>query len=259
MRTKTLCSVGPVSDYRPGQSRVVGVLGGMGPTATVDFYDKLVRATQARTDQDHLKVVIWADPTVPSRQAAIAGVGESPIPSLRKGVRNLVAVGADLLVCPCNTAHAFLPEIAAEEGIELISIVDTAVARIVAARGQRVGLLATDGALSANLFQPALRRAAMTPVFPSEQSQEQLMRAIYQIKSETATRAAAVDNVTAALEEFAQQHVDTVLVGCTELSTIVDQLPKAAWNLIDASQTLVERTVLEARRTQGTVRERCAL
>jgi aspartate racemase len=259
MRTKTLCSVGPVSDYRPCQSRVVGVLGGMGPTATVDFYDKLVRATQARTDQDHLKVVIWADPTVPSRQAAIAGVGESPIHSLRQGVRNLVAVGADLLVCPCNTAHAFLPEIAAEEGIELISIVDTAVASIVAARGQRVGLLATDGALSARLFQPALRSAAMTPVLPSEQSQQQLMQAIYQIKSETATKAAVVDNVTAALGEFAEQDVDTVLVGCTELSTIVDQLPKAAWNLVDASQTLVERTVLEARRTEGTVRERCAL
>lgn len=226
-------------------SRIVGILGGMGPAATVDFYDKLVRATPARDDQDHLRVVIWADPTVPNRHAALAGEGEDPEPWLRRGVRALVGSGADLLVCPCNTAHAFLPPIATEERIELVSIIDAAVDEIPREAARQVGLLVADGARESGLYQSALRERGMEPVLPSRQAQQDLMRTIYRVKAE-ADPASTVRELVPVLDELADVGVDTVVVGCTELSTVVDRL-RTSLTLVDASQALARRTVLRAR------------
>lgn len=226
-------------------SRVVGVLGGMGPAATVDFYDKLVRATPARHDQDHLRVVIWADPTVPNRHAALAGEGEDPEPWLRRGVRRLVASGADLLVCPCNTAHAFLPSIAADERIELISIIDAAVEELPSGAGQRVGLLAADGARASGLYQSALRERGLEPVLPSPQAQQELMEAIYRVKADPDPES-TVRQLGPVLDELENASADSVVVGCTELSTVVEHLDTRL-TLVDASQALARRTVLRAR------------
>ncbi|MEO8851794.1 MAG: aspartate/glutamate racemase family protein [Allobranchiibius sp.] len=98
----------------------------MGPRATVDFYDKLVTLTPADSDQEHLRVIIWADPTVPNRQDAILSDGRSPAPWLRRGMQELVRAGAEILVMPCNTAHRYVRDVrdVLSEGVEFIDIVD---------------------------------------------------------------------------------------------------------------------------------------
>src|SRR5205823_10945930 len=96
------------------QHPIVGILGGMGPAATADLYAKIIAATPATRDQDHLHVVIWADPTVPDRSTALLHGGEDPTPWLLRGAQRLVEMGAALIAVPCNTAHAFLPRIAGE-------------------------------------------------------------------------------------------------------------------------------------------------
>ncbi|MBA2695360.1 MAG: aspartate/glutamate racemase family protein, partial [Actinobacteria bacterium] len=145
----------------PTLSKVVGVLGGMGPAATVDFYAKLVRHTPAQRDQDHLRVVIWADPTVPSRQEALLAGGTDPTPWLEEGVRHLVGSGAQIVVVPCNTIHAYLGPVLADQPVEFLSIIDTTVRAIQRRDARRVGLLATDGALASGVFQAALDAAGI--------------------------------------------------------------------------------------------------
>src|SRR2546428_7813554 len=100
------------TEARPGPApgdhadKVVGVLGGMGPLATADFYAKLVRLTPARTDQDHLRVIIDSNPQVPDRTRGLRGEGPDPTPALVATARGLERAGADLIAIPCNSAHA---------------------------------------------------------------------------------------------------------------------------------------------------------
>src|SRR5262245_56844098 len=105
-------------------TKTIGVIGGMGPAATLAFFGKLLEATHAERDQDHLRVLIDNNPRVPDRNAAIAGRGPSPGPQLAESARGLELAGADFLVIACNTAHAFASEIEAAVAIPLMSMID---------------------------------------------------------------------------------------------------------------------------------------
>ena len=226
-------------------SRIVGILGGMGPAATVDFYDKLVRATPARTDQDHLRVVMWADPTVPDRLAAVRGTGTDPSPWLEQGVRRLQEAGAELIVAPCNTVHAFLPEVVARTGVEFLSIIDTAVAAAVAADpASKVGLVAADGAVESELYQRALLAAGREAVLPSPSEQNELMRIIHAVKSGEHGQSER-DALSVIFAALAAHGAGSVIVGCTELSVVVDDV-RTDLRVVDAAEELARLTVARA-------------
>src|SRR5512139_2189053 len=95
------------------EQKIIGVLGGMGPAATADFFQKIIQATPAKTDQDHLKVVIFSNPHVPDRTAAIRGDGQDPLPELVAGADALIRAGADFLTIPCVTVHYFFDRLQA--------------------------------------------------------------------------------------------------------------------------------------------------
>ncbi|QPZ39598.1 aspartate/glutamate racemase family protein [Paramicrobacterium chengjingii] len=228
------------------ESRVVGILGGMGPAATVDFYDKLIKATPATKDQDHLRVVIWADPTVPDRTKALRSGGLDPTPWLDRGVENLVASGAEILVVPCNTIHAYLPAVVRDKNIHFISIIDAAVQQAQqAASAGKVGLLATQATLESGVYQEALGERGFETVVPSRRIQSRLMQVIYQVKA--GDTGEAVRNVTASiLDDLAAQGVTAVIAACTEISVLVSDLT-ASIPVIDPSHALALRTVAAAR------------
>ncbi|HET7037665.1 MAG TPA: amino acid racemase, partial [Thermomicrobiaceae bacterium] len=103
---------------------VIGILGGMGPLATADLYRKIIEVTPARTDQEHLHVIIDADPSIPERTTALLHGGEDPTPKLIAGARRLAAAGVDFIIVPCNTAHAFLPRVEAAVDVPFISMIE---------------------------------------------------------------------------------------------------------------------------------------
>lgn len=202
-----------------GASRIVGVLGGMGPRATVDFYDKLVAHTPAASDQEHLRVVIWADPTVPNRQDAILADGESPAPWLRRGIEQLIRAGAEIIVMPCNTAHRFVRDVL-PEGIEFIDIVDVTVETVRRHPTTAVGLLATDAALASDLFQSALHEIGRDVVLPSRTDQAQLTELIGGVKAGAAD-AASRERLTLILSDLAARGAGVTIAGCTEVSALL--------------------------------------
>ena len=229
-------------------SRIVGILGGMGPAATVDFYDKLVRATPARTDQDHLRVVMWADPTVPDRLAAVRGAGTDPSPWLTDGVRRLQEAGAELIVSPCNTVHAFLPAVMAGVGVEFVSIIDAAVEAVdVTDQERKVGLVAADGAVESELYQRALLAAGREAVLPSPSEQAELMRIIHAVKSGDHGQSER-DALSVIFAALAARGAGSVIVGCTELSVVVDDV-RTDLRVVDAAEELAGRAVIAAGRT----------
>lgn len=232
----------------PVPSRVVGILGGMGPSATADFYAKLISHTPASLDQEHLRVVIWADPTVPSRQDAILAGGQDPTPWLETGLQRLMDCGAEIIVVPCNTVHGYLPAILAGKPVEFISIIDSTIHAVQrSARGGTIGLLATDGALLSGIYQQALSDAGYAVAVPAPEDQALLMNIVHGVKAGR-PGASSLQDLRHILANLHEQGIRSVIVGCTELSTLVSEIGDAGvMTLIDPAVELAIATVRSAR------------
>jgi aspartate racemase len=227
---------------------VVGVLGGMGPAATADFYAKLIRATPAATDQQHLRVVIWADPTTPDRTRALLENGPDPTPWLIHGAGVLKAAGAGMIAVPCNTAHAFLPAVIEQVGVPIVHMIDQ-VARYLLSRPhpvREIGLLATTGTLRAELYQDWLAKDGVKVHHPDTIEQEtDVMSAIRAIKAgnggPNTTRVLLL-----AANRLIDQGAEVIIAGCTEipLGLPAEALPVP---LVDPAQVLATAVVTLAR------------
>lgn len=226
---------------------VLGVLGGMGPAATVAFLDALVRATPAAVDQEHIDTVVLSHASVPDRTARLVDPTQpDPTPYLMGDLELLARLGATCAVIACNTSHAFLP---AELPLPLLSLVrvgaEAAVARAreTGSQAPRVMVLATDGTRQSRVYQDALEDLGAEALLPDEAGQREVMSVIY-------------DRVKAGLDvstpdfldllERQRGEADTVILACTELSVLAAQagpdLPRYA---VDAQAALVERVVEE--------------
>jgi len=149
--------------------RTVGVLGGMGPWATLDFMAKALKAGEGASEQDNLRLIVDCNPKVLDRNAALGGNGPSPGPTLAAMARGLEAAGADFLVMACNAAHAWQGEIEAATALPFASIIEET-CRWLAERdppGRRIGLMGADACLSADLYQKALTAVGLTAVTPT--------------------------------------------------------------------------------------------
>lgn len=226
----------------PGAPRVVGVLGGMGPLATVDFLRKLVQATPARTDQEHVPVVVSAIPQVPDRTAAWLGQGASPLPALRASAQRLVAAGASAIVMPCNTAHLWFDELQSGVALPMLHLVDAAVDAVVQrlGPGAPVGLLATEATLHSGLYTRR-RNGDVHWVLPTARERETwITPGIAAVKAGRLPAGRAL--LDPALQALARRGARAVVLGCTEIPLVLEQAPHAPL-LIDATGALARRAV----------------
>lgn len=221
---------------------VVGVLGGMGPAATVDFMARLLAATPAARDEDHLRILVDCNPHVPNRNRAAAGGGPSPGPVLAGMARGLETQGATLLAMPCNAAHAFTADIRAAVAIPFVSMIEV-VADTVArdhARARRIGLLAVDATLSAGLYQPVLPE----PMLLSAEDQARFMVLIYRIKAgDTGPQVRREMAVLAAA--LVGQGAELVLAACTEVPLVLGAADVPV-PLLSATDMLVAEVIARA-------------
>src|SRR6516225_7744843 len=133
---------------------VLGILGGMGPLATLDFMRKVLDATPAARDQDHVPMIVSCLPQIPDRTAAFRGEGGSPLEAIVACGRRLERAGADLIVMPCNTAHLWFDEVQAQLQRPMLHLVDAALREALDRAGPdaRLGLLATDATIASGLY-----------------------------------------------------------------------------------------------------------
>ncbi len=226
----------------------VGVLGGLGPEATVDFFAKVLRSTPARTDQEHLHLLIDNDPSVPDRNDAVAGRGPSPGPHLARMARGLEQAGADFLVMVCNAAHAFQDAIEDAVSVPFVSIVEETAAATVALRPQarRVGVLAAEGALDAGLYRHAFASLGVEAVEPTGADRERFMELMYAVKA--GDKGAAVQRGMLGLAgALARSGAGALVAGCTEVPLVLTQQALAGAGLtlplVNSTDVLVRSTV----------------
>ena len=205
----------------PSGTGLVGVIGGMGPLATADFYRDIIAASPASRDQDHLPLIIWGDPRIPDRSDALTAGGADPTEAIRSAALALVAAGAEQLVVACNTAHIFLDRALAGIDVPLLSLVDETV-RVAADRGvggEGVAILATDGTIASGVYQEAFAAAGVPAFVPPEPVQPRIMQAIRAVKAGDLDAATAL--LLGAAAELRETGAGALLAACTELPSVL--------------------------------------
>lgn len=221
---------------------VVGVLGGMGPLATVDFMHKLLLATPAASDQEHVPVLVSSIPQVPDRTRAFRGEGESPLGAMVDSGRRLAQAGAGLIVMPCNTAHLWFEALEAELGLPMLHLVDAAIdeARQALGAGGRLGLLATDATLASGLYinRPAAGIRWSLPT--ASEVMELVMPGIVHVKAGRLDEGR--DLLQQAALQLKRRGAEAVVLGCTEIPVVLGH-DDAPLPVIDATAALARKAV----------------
>jgi aspartate racemase len=225
-------------------TRTVGVIGGLGPAATLDFFDRILKRTKAVRDQDHLRLIIDNNTKVPDRNAASRGEGPSPGSVIAASARGLQDAGAEFVVMACNAAHAYEEEIRAALAVPFISMIEETIRAVADMGAKRAGVLAADPCLRADLYQSGLRRAGVEPLLLAEESQRTFMELIYRIKSGDTGDAVRRSMATLA-KKLEARGADVILAGCTEVP-IVLAADDIDGELVTSTEVLVERTIVFA-------------
>lgn len=199
-------------------TEVIGILGGMGPAATADFYTKLVASTHVLKDQDHPQVVIWADPAIPDRTEALLDGGEDPTPWMLHGIKILADAGATMVAIPCNTAHAFIPALEDQAPLTIIHMIGEVARELAEATGPltRIGLLATTGTCRTGLYQEWMDKRGIEVLLPDTGDQETVMTAIRAVKAGQAGPQTQELFANVA-RRLVQSGAQAIVAGCTEI------------------------------------------
>src|ERR1700722_9840000 len=219
--------------------RVVGIIGGMGPEATLDLMRRVLAKTPAQGDQDHIHLIVESNPKIPSRIAhLIEGTGADPTPELVRIAQNLERAGAQALAMPCNTAHAYSDAIRNAVDIPLLDMVARSVEHLATLHpGRRVGVLASSAVFRIGLYAKAMTAAGLASLMPLRQTE--IMGLIKAVK-----RGETGEEMQRSLAELAldlANRTDVLLIACSELSVIsgaitvpyVDSLDVLAADIIE--------------------------
>ncbi|MBO4864790.1 MAG: aspartate/glutamate racemase family protein [Eubacterium sp.] len=225
---------------------LLGVLGGLGPLATVYFMDLLVKMTDAESDQNHIPTLVMNDSDIPDRTDYILGKNcESPLPKLEEDAKMLEKCGCDYIVIPCNTAHYFYDEVQEQVHVPIINILEETVKYAYKRNPniKSIGIMATDGTLKTGSYKKYLDKYGLKQITLSPENNESLMNIIYnQVK---AGKKVDMVEFMRLVVELIRDGSDVVILGCTELSIINhnNSLTSHMDYIVDSMDVLAEASI----------------
>ena len=203
--------------------RLIGILGGMGPEATLDLYRYILALTPATKDQDHIRVLIYSNPKTPDRTKAIAEDGESPVNGLIESAMLLERAGAGIIAMPCNAAHYYLPDMQKKVGIPILDMI--AETRKSLSRqlpsAKMVGVIASLGAVHSRVYQKSLNEAGIDVLMPNDAEQAAIENGIAQVKAGTHTQSVQ-ETFQGIGSRLYRSGAAAVILGCTEVPLAFD-------------------------------------
>lgn len=234
--------------------KTIGIIGGLGPMATVYFLECITRMTAAERDQEHPRVFLESLPDIPDRTDYILGKSpDNPLPRMIEAGKSLEKMGADFITIPCVTAHYFYNALSRELDIPLIPLTRVLAEDICEKGIRRVGILATSGTIESKVVEKELDAQGISSVTPRGELQGLLMEIIYgQIKKDAPVQWNVVERV---IDDLKGQGAEKIILGCTELPL----LKKSVWQAenealrrmlfggcIDVLEVLAQKAVLES-------------
>lgn len=221
----------------------LGVIGGLGPIATAHFMELVIKMTDACTDQEHLDMIIYNFSSIPDRTSYILdNTKKNPLPDIIKIGKALTEQKVDFIAIPCITAHYFGDALQEEITAPVIHIVRETVAHLKENGITKAGIMATDGTITAGLFQKELENNGITPIVPSKDYQTDVMSLIYDCVK--ADKPADMEKFNRVKNELQKNGAETIILGCTELSLIKRDYPIGK-GFIDAMEVLAQKSVLK--------------
>jgi len=227
--------------------KIIGILGGMGPEATMDLFYKIIKLTPAEKDQDHLRIIIDNNPKIPDRTAAILGKGKDPLHALRETAKNLEKAGADFIIIPCNTAHYFLPSIQESVKIPILNMVEEAAkeTRKKIPQIKKVGLLASAGVYETKIYHQHFKKFDIEVSSPEEKDKEKVMKVIYAVKAGDLSEEVK-KNILSIAQKLINKGAEAIITGCTEIPLILKE-GNVSVPIIDPTQVLAKAAIRKAR------------
>lgn len=231
--------------------KVVGIIGGVGPSATVDLYRLIISHTPAKKDQEHLRVIIDSNTQIPDRTKALLFGGESPLDEMRTSIKVLESSGVEKISCPCNTAHVFLRKIKNEISVPFIDMIEETMKFLKEKGIKKAGLLSTSGTVDANIYQETGEKYGIKIIAPSENGIKKEMEAIYgekgikagiEFEKSTCNKSLFLK----VLEEFREKEIEIAIMGCTEIPLCLEQ-SDTDFFLVNPTEILAKAIVRESK------------
>ncbi len=219
---------------------VLGILGGLGPLASVYFYELITKHTLALKDQDHIDIILNSRATTPDRTAFILGENaENPFDIMVEDAKRLVTYGAQAIAIPCNTAHFFYEELDKCIDIPILNMIEQTVIEA-KNRGGEVGVFATSGTVQSRTYQRVCEKHGVKCILPDEKHNEYIMNIIYGCIKQG--KRADMKLFDAATQHMQEKNCSCVILGCTELS-IVKKDEKIGNYFIDSMEVLAKNAI----------------
>lgn len=205
----------------------IGIVGGVGPAATVDFMNKIIRNTSAKSDQEHLKMVVEHNPQIPDRTENLISDGADPTIALYATCKKLESDDANMIAIPCNTAHAYVERIQPYLSIPIVNMLFETIHFIKKSFPNRtpIGLLATTGTIKSRVYHDVAEKAGLTLITPDEENQKLVMNSIYGKQGVKAgyTKGTCQSDLLTALTHLVENGAQIIILGCTELPLLLAQ------------------------------------
>ncbi len=196
--------------------KTVGILGGMGPMATCDLMKRVIEFTDASCDQEHIHIFVDNNTNIPDRTAAIVGGGTDPRPEMIKSAKRLEAIGADVIIVPCNTAHFFLEDVSKEVNVPFLHMPRETAKTLKEMGMKKVALLATDGTVKSGLYEKELKAMGIEAICPDADQQKLIMSLIYDYVK-ASKEFPHPERLIQLVENLKEKGAEGVILGCTEL------------------------------------------
>ncbi len=225
--------------------RTVGIIGGLGPETTAEFYLEIMFQCQRRVGAHRPGMLIWSVP-LPyeyEESALLRGVGVERIcPLLITAAQNLERGGADFLVMPCNTLHRFINDIRNSVKIPVLSILEACAKRLTSDGIAELGLIATGITLESGFYEAHFKTCAINLHTPNDFHRAKLGRMIHSLVTNRYASRERTE-LQEIIDDFANQGIRTILLACTDLQALVPQSPKV--QILDSMRILADAVVDE--------------
>jgi len=231
--------------------KTIGILGGMGPEATIRIQEMILNYTMANLDQDHIQTLVYNNPKIPDRTGSILGYGPSALPYIIEGAKSLQNSGADFIIMPCITAYFYYNEIIKHISIPVIHILEETLnyynySPFLSSK-KKIVLFATSGTIKSFFFQEYFKQNGVSLIIPDDPLQEKVMNAIYGIKGIKAgykkqPRMILLNVIKKMIREFKPE---IIIAGCTELS-LVFKSHELNIPILDPMQILAKSSIVKA-------------
>ncbi len=230
--------------------KTAGILGGMGIDVTAELLTRIIDATGAEKEQDHIPVIINHNPKIPDRTQAIVYGGEDPLPLLKSSLEVLTKAEVAFIAIPCNTAHYYYDAMQEATSIPIIHMLKEVVNKCLSIKSdlKNVGVMATKGTVNTGLYQKLFLEKKVNVILPNKNDQEIVMNNIMRIKARENLTNVTRDFVRIA-NELISYKAEIIILGCTDISLAIKdgdlEVP-----IVDSLSVLAEKVVNLALRSK---------